>query len=158
MKALFRSLIIAIALLALTPLPAAAVSRVSENEVSTMGWLFPGTAALNVQTVDGIHYTGTIRVSATRVFTLHNAVVGGKTGQSFTGYLTTTAISVRRCSYCTPYPVPAGTHFPFKAWLGEEEFRGSISFGGFLHPFCGGVDYVPANEKRCYPPVPKPER
>ncbi len=161
MKNILRSLIIAIALLGLANIPAAAVAPtpITENLVTTRGWLFPGSAVLKIQTLDGVNWTGTIKARNGVIFTLHNAKVSGRTGQAFTGFLTsTTAIPVRLCSYCTPFKVPAGTHFPFTAGLGTYEFRGKITIVGFVHPFCGGVDVVPATDKRCLPLVTNPNK
>jgi hypothetical protein len=157
MKKILRSLIISIALLALVNLPASAITPVTENLVTTRGWLFAGSAVLKVQTLDGVHWFGTIKTKDGTIFTLRQALVSGRTGQLFTGFLTSAKpIQVKVCSYCTTYPVPAGTHFPFTAWLGTAEFRGKITIVGFVHPFCGGVDVVPNTDKRCLPLVASP--
>ncbi len=159
MKNILRSLIISIAMLALVNLPASAITPVTENLVTTRDWLFPGSAVLKVHTLDGIHWFGTIKTSNGIIFTLRQAHVFGKTGQSFTGFLTSNKkVLVKVCSYCTTFPVPAGTHFPFSAWLGTEEFRGKITIVGFVHPFCGGVDVVPSTDKRCLPLVANPNK
>ena len=159
MKNILRSLIISIAMLALVNLPASAITPVTENLVTTRDWLFPGSAVLKVHTLDGIHWFGTIKTKDGTVFTLHLAHVDGRTGQRFTGYLTSAKqTQVKVCSFCTTFPVPAGTHFPFIGWLGTEEFRGTITIVGYVRPFCGGVDVVPSTDKRCLPLTANPNK